>query len=50
MRIAVTFRDQTEHKHRGNERSYAYLSRGEAESLPHFIEFEMPELVNHEHL
>ena len=50
MRIAITFRDQTEHKRRGNETGYTYLSRREAESLPHFIEFETPELANHEYL
>ena len=50
MRIAITFRDQTEQKRRGNERGYTYLSSGEAESLPHFIEFETPALANHEYL
>jgi hypothetical protein len=50
MRIAITFRDQTKHKSRGNERGYTSLSRGEAESLPHFIEFETPALANHEDL
>lgn len=48
MRIAITFCDQTEHKRHGNERGYTYLSRSEAESLPYFIEFEMPALANHE--
>jgi hypothetical protein len=50
MRIAMTFGDQTKHKRRSNERGYTSLSRGEAESLPHFIEFETPALANHEYL
>ena len=45
--IAITFRDQSKHEGRGNERGYTYLGRGEAESLPHFIEFGTPALVNH---
>ena len=49
MRIAITFRDQSKHEGRGNERGYTYLSRSEAESLPQFIEFETPALVNHEY-
>lgn len=48
MRIAITFRDQSKHEGRGNERGYTHLSRGEAESLPHFLEFETPVLANHE--
>ena len=48
MRIAITFRDQPEHERRGNEYDYPSLSRREAESLPHFIEFETPALFNHE--
>ena len=48
MRVAITFRDQPEHERRGNEYDYPSLSRREAESLPHFIEFEMPALFNHE--
>jgi hypothetical protein len=48
MRVAITFRDQPKHEGRCNERGYTYLSRGEAESLPHFIEFETPAFLNHE--
>ena len=48
MRVAITFRDQPEHERRGNEYDYPSLSRREAESLPHFIEFETPALFNHE--
>jgi hypothetical protein len=48
MRIAVTFCDQAEHKRRGHEQCYSPLSRREAESLPQFVEFEMPALFNHE--
>jgi hypothetical protein len=48
MRVAITFRDQPEHERRGNEYDYSSFSRREAESLPHFIEFESPALFNHE--
>ena len=48
MRVAITFRDQPEHEHRGNEYDYPSFSRREAESLPHFSEFETPALFNHE--
>ena len=48
MRVAITFRDQPEHERRGNEYGYSSFSRREAESLPHFIEFETPALFNHE--
>ncbi len=48
MRVAITFRDQPEHERRGNEYDYPTFSRREAESLPHFIEFETPALFNHE--
>jgi hypothetical protein len=48
MRVAITFRDQPEHEHRGNEYGHPSLGRREAESLPHFIEFETPTLFNHE--
>jgi len=48
MRVAITFRDQPEHERRGNEYDYPSLSRREAESLPHFIEFETPAFFNHE--
>ena len=50
MRIAITFRAQAEYKSRGNERGHKSLSRGEAKSLPHFIESETPALANHEYL
>jgi len=49
MRVAITFRDQPEHERRGNEYDYPSFSRREAESLPHFIEFETPALFNHEY-
>ena len=48
MRVTITFGDQPEHERRGNEYDYPSLSRREAESLPHFIEFETPALFNHE--
>ena len=48
MRVAITLRDQAEHERRGNEQGYSSFSRREAESLPHFIEFETPVLINHE--
>jgi hypothetical protein len=48
MRIAITFRDQAEHERRGNEHCHSSLSRREAKSLPHFIEFETLALFNHE--
>jgi len=48
MRVAITFRDQPEHERRGNEYDYSSFSWREAESLPHFIEFETPALFNHE--
>ena len=48
MRVAITFRDQPEHERRSNEYDYSSFSRREAESLPHFIEFETPALFNHE--
>jgi hypothetical protein len=48
MRVAITFGDQAEHEHSGNEDSYSSLSRRETESLPHFIEFETVALFNHE--
>ena len=48
MRVTITFRDQPEHERRGNEYDYSSFSRGEAESLPHFIQFEMPAFFSHE--
>jgi hypothetical protein len=50
MRVAITFRDQPEHERRGNDYDYPSFSRREAESLPHFIEFETPALFNHKYL
>jgi hypothetical protein len=47
MLITITFRDQTEHKRSGYERGNADLSRGEAEPLPQFVEFETPALFHH---
>jgi len=46
MRLAVTFRDQAEHERRAYEQRYSSLSGSQAESLPHFIEFETPCLFN----
>jgi hypothetical protein len=46
--VAITFRDQPEHERRDNEYDYPSLSRREAESLPHFIEFETLAFFNHE--
>ena len=48
MRVAITFRDQPKGEGRGNEYCYSSLSRCEAKSLPHFIEFETPAPFNHE--
>ena len=48
MRIAITFRDQAEHKRRGNEHGYSSFSRRETESLPHLIKFETPTPSNHD--
>ncbi len=46
MSVTITFRDQPEHERRGNEQGYSSLSRREAKSLPHVIEFETPALFN----
>jgi len=46
MRVAVTFRDQPEHERREYEYRYSSLNGSETESLPHFIEFETPRLLN----
>jgi hypothetical protein len=46
MRVAITFRDQAEHKRCENEQGYSSLSQREAESLPHLIEFETADLPN----
>lgn len=48
MRVTVTFCDETEYKRRENEHGYSFFRWSEAESLPHFIEFETPVLFNHE--
>ena len=48
MRFPVTFRDQAEHERRDYEQRYSFLSGSEAESLPHFIEFETSAFFNHE--
>jgi hypothetical protein len=48
MLVAITFRHQAKHERRGNEYCHSSFSRREAESLPHFIEFETPALFNHE--
>jgi hypothetical protein len=47
MRISITFRDQPEHERCGDEQGHSSLSRREAKSLPHFIEFEPPAFSNH---
>jgi hypothetical protein len=44
MRVAVAFRCQTEHECRENEHSYSLFRWSEAESVPHFIESETPDL------
>ncbi len=44
MRVAVAFCDQPEHKRRENEQDYSLFRRSETESLPHFIEPEVPDL------
>jgi len=49
MRITITFCDQTEHERRCHEHCYSCFSRSEAEPLPHFIEFEMSPVFNHEY-
>jgi len=50
MRVAITFCDQPKHERRGNEHCYSSLSRCEAESLPHFIEFKTTAFLKHEYL
>ena len=44
MRVAVAFRCQTEHERREDKYGYSLFRRSEAESLPHFIEAEAPDL------
>jgi hypothetical protein len=46
VRLAVIFRDQPEHERCDYEYRYSSLNGSEAESLPHFIEFETPRLLN----
>jgi hypothetical protein len=50
MRITITFRDQPKQEGHGNEHRYSFFGGSEAESLPHFIEFETAALFNHEYL
>jgi hypothetical protein len=49
MRVPITFRDQPEHEDCENEQGYTFFGGREAESLPHFIEFETAALFNHEY-
>jgi hypothetical protein len=44
MSVAITFCDQTKRECRDNENGYSLFRRSEAESLPHFIEPEAPDL------
>ena len=44
MRVAITFCDQSKHEGRNNENGYSLFRWSEAESLPHFIESETPDL------
>ena len=44
MRVAITFCDQPKHEGRNAENGYSPFRWSEAESLPHFIEFEPPAL------
>ena len=46
MRLAVTFRDEAKHERGDYEYGNSSLRRREAKSLPHFIEFETPALLN----
>ena len=48
MRVPITFRDQPQHERSDHEHDYSFLSRCEAESLPHIIEFETPALLDHD--
>ncbi len=48
MHFAITFCDEAERESRGNEHGYSFLSRREAKPLPHFTEFETPDLFSHE--
>jgi hypothetical protein len=46
MSVAITFGGQTEHERCDDEYRYSSLSGSEAKSLPHFIEFETPDLFD----
>ena len=46
MSVAITFRDQAEQECRDYEYPYSSLDGCEAESLPHFVEFEMLAALN----
>jgi hypothetical protein len=48
MLVAITFCDQTKYERRENEHGYSFFHWSQAESLPDFIEFETPVLLNHE--
>ena len=48
MRVPITFRDQPEHEDCENEQGYTFFGGREAESLPHFIQFETTAFVDHE--
>jgi len=47
---AVTFCGETEHEYRQNEHGYSFFRWSEAESLPHFAEFETPVLFDQGYL
>jgi hypothetical protein len=44
MSVAITFCDQTKRECRDNENDDSFFRWSEAESLPHFIEAEAPDL------
>ena len=44
--VPITFRDQAEYECCDDEQRYSPLNGSEAKSLPHFIEFETPDLFN----
>ena len=50
MRVAITFRDSSEHERCGDEHCYPSFRRREAKSLAHFVEFDTPALANHVYL
>jgi hypothetical protein len=47
MRVAITFRNQSEHERREHKHRYSPFRRSEAKPLPHFVEFETPALFDH---